>query len=405
MRLRSQLPGYSPLSAGALARSLIGGLPGGRHPVDAVRELLAERFGGTPVLLSSGTHALQTALELATGAPDLADGPVALPAYSCFDLLTAAVGSGVRVDFYDIDPSTLTPDLDSLDQVLSRGARVVVAGNLYGRPLDWDAIRSRVESVGGLLIEDAAQGLGSTWMGRTGGTFGDATVLSFGRGKGWTGGGGGALLLRDTRLTAGAQGSALRPAGSIRPWLGSLAQWVLGRPSIYGLPRSLPFLSLGETVYKEPTPPEALSNRSAILISATRKAAEDELEARRRWADVWDRKLPEGPWISVRELPAGTGAYLRYPVVTASASIRHRLLARLDRFGAASGYPRILPDLPEAREIGALPPQRDLKGARALVSTLFTLPTHSRVAERDVSEAILAFQAVREECPTPGQDV
>ena len=395
MPLRSQLPGYSPLSAGALASSLVGALPWSPDPVEALRDLLGDRLGGRTLLLGSGTQALQTALRLATRVPGLG-GPVALPAYSCFDLITAAAGAGVKVDFYDLDPATLSPDMDSLDQVLARGARVVVAGNLYGLPLDWDRVRSRVEAVGGLLVEDAAQGLGSRWRGGKGGSFGDVSVLSFGRGKGWTGGGGGALLIRDPRLLVAGPSLDLQHSGGVRPWIGSFAQWVLGRPWLYGLPRALPFLALGETVYKEPTVPAGLSGLSAGLINATRQAAEDEVAVRRSWATTWEERLPHGPWRSVRAVPGGLAADLRYPIVADSGSIRRRLLARLDRFGAAPGYPRILPDLEVAREIAAPAPQRDLKGARALVSGLLTLPTHSRVSQRDLSGTIAAFQAVRD---------
>lgn len=394
MSLRSQLPGYSPLSAGALVSSLVGALPWSPDPVEALRDLLEDRFGGRTLLLGSGTQALETALRLATQVPGLG-GPVALPAYSCFDLVTAAVGAGVTVDFYDLDPATLSPEMDSLERVLARGARVVVAGNLYGLPLDWDGVRSRVEAAGGLLVEDAAQGLGSRWRGAKGGSFGGASVLSFGRGKGWTGGGGGALLIRDPRLLVADPTPVLQRSGGVRPWIGSLAQWVLGRPWLYGIPRALPFLALGETVYKEPTLPAALSGLSAGIINATRQAAEDEVATRRRWANTWEERLPPGPWKSIRAVPAGVAADLRYPIVTDSGSIRRRLLAELDRFGAARGYPRILPDLEVAREIAAPAPQRDLDGARALVSGLLTLPTHSRVSRRDLSGAIAAFRAVR----------
>lgn len=397
MPLRSQLPGSSPLPARALAQGFLRALTDGDEARVRLRAMLAGRFGGEVVLLDSGTQALQAALRAATGIEDLADAPVAVPAYSCYDLVSACVGAGVRVEFYDIDPDSLTPDWDSLDEAIGRGARVVLAGNLYGLPLDWDALRRRVDSVGGVLVEDAAQGIGSEWAGRPGGTFGDATVLSFGRGKGWTGGGGGALILRDPRLSppgSDPESGTPGPLG-LRSMVGSLAQWALGRPGLYGVPRSVPALALGETVYKPPSPVGPMSAVSAGLVVATAEAAEDEIRIRRETAEFWRQTLPSGPWRFPSVAKGGSSAWLRFPVVTRDDSIRHRLLDLLDRFGAAPGYPRPLDELDAARRIAASPPQRNLQGARVLAARLLTLPTHSMVAGVDRREAVRVFDSLR----------
>jgi dTDP-4-amino-4,6-dideoxygalactose transaminase len=378
-------------------------LRGGDDAEGELRRMLGERFGGEVVLVGSGTQALQTALRAATATGELAGAPVAVPAYSCYDLVSACVGAGVRVEFYDIDPASLSPDWDSLDEALGRGARVVLAGNLYGLPLDWDALRSRVQAVGGLLVEDAAQGIGSEWAGRPGGTFGDATVLSFGRGKGWTGGGGGALLLRDPRLSGTASGPEWgnsRPRG-VRSLVGSVAQWALGRPGIYGIPRSIPALALGETVYKPPASVAPISAVSAALVLATAAAATEEIGIRREAAEFWQRSLPAGPWRWPTVPEGGSSAYLRFPIVTDGDSIRRRLLESLDRFGAAAGYPRALDELDAARRIVASSPRRNLQGARILAAGLLTLPTHSRVDGRDRREILRVFESDRGPEPNP----
>ncbi len=108
---------------------------------------------------------------------------MALPAFTCYDIASAAVGAGVRVALYDVDPDTLGPDPASLERVLAAGAGAVVAGPLYGVPLEWDALRALADRHGALLIEDAAQGHGASWRGRPLGSLGDLSVLSFGRGK------------------------------------------------------------------------------------------------------------------------------------------------------------------------------------------------------------------------------
>jgi hypothetical protein len=239
-----------------------------------------------------------------------ADGetrPVALPAYSCYDVATAAVGAEVPLRFYDLDPGSLAPDSASFRRVLASGAGAVVVANLYGFPVDWDLVRDACEDEGVTLIEDAAQGLGSSWRGREGGTFGDLTVLSFGRGKGWTGGGGGALLVREGRWNE-AEGTeqSLSPPGrlaGVRAAALALAQWGLGRPALYALPTALPGLALGETVYRPPSPRKAISAYQAAQALATAQAARHEVSARReRTRRLLERLGPSGLHRTLRQI-------------------------------------------------------------------------------------------------------
>ena len=194
--IRHQLPVFSPLPLKALLRALLGRLPHGEDPLAALSMLLAEEWRAERVVLyGSGTQALQVALRAAV---DSVGGEVALPAYSCFDVATAAVAAEVPVRFYDVEPRTLGPDLGSLEAALAAGARVVVAGPLYGIPLDWASVQEIVRRYEAVLVEDAAQAHGCRTRAGEAGMFGDISILSFGRGKGWTGGAGGALLVRNT---------------------------------------------------------------------------------------------------------------------------------------------------------------------------------------------------------------
>ncbi|MDH5761183.1 MAG: DegT/DnrJ/EryC1/StrS family aminotransferase, partial [Gemmatimonadota bacterium] len=170
--IRHQLPGYSPLTLGGIMVAAARGVAAGRAVGFELEAYLSERFRGEEVVLTgSGTQALQLALGYGFMEGPGAGRPVALPAYACFDLVTAAVGAGVPVVFYDVDPAHLGPDADSFRRVIADGAGTVVVGNLYGFPLDWDWIRGECGREGVLVVEDAAQGVGSEWKGRAGGTF------------------------------------------------------------------------------------------------------------------------------------------------------------------------------------------------------------------------------------------
>jgi dTDP-4-amino-4,6-dideoxygalactose transaminase len=177
--------------------------------------------------------------------------------------------------------------------------------------------------------------------------------------------------------------------------VGSVAQWTLGRPGLYGIPRSVPALALGETVYKPPSPIAPISAVSAALVVATAEAARDEIRVRREAAAFWRRVLPPGPWQLPSVPEGGSSSYLRFPIVTRDDSIRRRLLGSLDRFGAAPGYPRPLHELDEALKIAASLPQRHLQGSRVLSTRLLTLPTHSMVEDPDRREALGVFESAR----------
>ncbi|MFH1765429.1 MAG: DegT/DnrJ/EryC1/StrS family aminotransferase, partial [Gemmatimonadota bacterium] len=279
------------------------------------------RFGpAETVLTGSGTEALELAIRL-SGMNGSKRRPVGLPAFSCFDVATAAVGAGAPVLFYDVDPDTLTPESQSLDRVLAESPRAVVVANLFGYPIDWTSVRDRCRAAGVVLIEDAAQGLGSTWNGRQGGTFGDLTVLSFGRGKGWTGGSGGSLMVR-IQLEMGGLKSTLRASSLLRNLSAAatcFAQWALGRPTLYWLPQAIPGIHLGETRYKTPVPPARMAAFSAALASFTEAAAAEEIRRRetnaRKLRDLFLGEGVSGDFKTPNPIPGGSSAYNRFPLL------------------------------------------------------------------------------------------
>src|SRR5439155_271560 len=166
---------------------------------------------------------------------------------------------------------TLAPDLDSMTATLAEGARVIVVAPPFGVPVDWDAIEQCLMGFGALAIEDAAQGHGALWRGAPVGSAGALSVLSFGRGKGWTGGRGGALLIRRFPLDAGVGGSrAAGPFDELAALGTGVAQCVLGRPAVYRLPAALPLLHLGETRFHSPTELRRMT-RAAAALGAVRE--------------------------------------------------------------------------------------------------------------------------------------
>ena len=402
---RHQLPARSPLPPGALLQALgraMGGLVSARDdPRDDLVHLLRQEYGvAGAVLTGSGTQALTLAL---ANAQRLLDGPprgvgVALPAYSCFDVASAAVGAGLPVRFYDLDPRTLAPDPDSLEEALRGNARIAVVAPLFGIPIDLEALAPLLDAHGAVTVEDAAQGHGARLRGAPLGCRGHLGVLSFGRGKGWTGGaGGGALLLRDEEVIRtlpsgtpeGSRESWPGPVGgsaSIRSFAMAGALLALARPSVYRIPRSLPFLGLGETHYREPQEPAGMARSAATLLLAAQARAREEAGVRRRIGEQYRRVLADASHSGLVDVPGGaTAGYLRFPLRIPGGMEGFVSPRRARLLGAAPGYPKALPHLPQiAPLLMEGEASRRWPGAAELVDCLVTLPTHgaTRRSER-----------------------
>ena len=371
--MRRQLPVHSPTTYHSLLTGLLGAA--GVDSRDRVESLIKKHWSAPDVLLTdSGT----TALTLAIKAAVPAGGVVALPAWGCYDLATAAAGTDARVVLYDVEPATLAPDSASLQRALAHGARAVVVAHFYGVPVDMEAVTRSAAASGAIVIEDAAQAVGATWRGRPAGAVGALGVLSFGRGKGLNGGGGGALLINNVAvpkvdLDAGAGFGELVRAS---------AQWLLARPALYALPASLPFLRLGDTIFHAPRAPRGLSRASARMLLANWEDALAATTVRRRNAERLQVTAATAGWHTIRVPEGGEAGYLRMPILGA-ASNRHGRVADGARLGIMPAYPQTLPSLAAFRGC-CINASEAFPGAVELADRLVTLPTHALLTDTDL---------------------
>jgi dTDP-4-amino-4,6-dideoxygalactose transaminase len=378
MTLRWVPPAHSPVRPVALVR---GGLTAAglaaAHESEVI-DTLARRFGsGRITLTDSGTSALVLALKATVPRGEA----VAFPAYCCIDLITAAQGAGVKVRLYDVDPATISPDLDSLRRAVQRGVSAVVIAPLFGYPVDVEGVGAIAAEAGIPVVEDAAQSAGSTFHGRRIGSFGALTVLSFARGKGTTGGSGGALLVRDSayfesagQLTSSLAGGSSGAADVVK--LG--AQWMLGRPSAYWLPSSIPALRLGEMIYHAPHPPRAISRAAASMLRAALEQDDAEVAVRRSHAAEIVAGGESAGFAFTSAIAGGAPGYLRLAI--------HDLTGKAvpaPRSGVLRGYPITLDEHEMSRGV-LLDGEAAGAGARVLRDNLFTLPVHSRMTPADV---------------------
>lgn len=386
--MRRQLPVHSPVGFLALAAGVAAAVRGDRdgrlhrRVVDA----LGSRFDALDVMLTdSGTSALRLAI---AGAVRGRENPVALPGYTCYDMATAAEGAEARVALYDLDPATLGPDLASLRGLGSVGLSAVVVGHLFGHLVDVSTVQSLVGDA--LVIEDAAQGVGGRLHGRRLGSFGSLSVLSFGRGKGMTGGGGGAVLAHDDRgreaLRWVRERAPLERGGRGAVRMAALgAQWMLGRPALYGIPTALPFLHLGETRYHPPWPPTEPEVACLAALGRVIADIDREVSIWRQNAIRLERALSGSRHLrGFDPVPGGEPGSLRLPALVSRADRGRLLDAGAGRLGIMKGYPRTLAELPSLGPSIVGPPVR-LPGSAALARALITLPTHGLLTESDLS--------------------
>ena len=392
MILRHQLAAFSPISLSAALSGLAPLVRLAPQPYPQLVELLRQYYGASGVVLcGSGTQALQLALEQSSR-HSTDDRPVALPAFGCFDLVSAAIGARARISLYDIDPLTLRPDRSSLEAVLRADVRACVLTPLYGLPLPWDELSELGDRYGVPLIEDAAQGHGASWHGRPLGSLGTVSTISFGRGKGWTGGGGGAMLMRGAGRGAPTSGPAAPDAvAEVRALAGLLAQWALGRPSLYGLARAIPSLSLGSTLYHAPDDPSAMTRAAMATVLATGADSTRESETRRENACLLRARLASIEGVRTFEaLPAAEAGDIRLPVRVERGCTRGPVAPDARRLGIERSYPRSLARLPEASPW--LASEVGWPGAEALADQLVTLPTHSFVSATDRDKLVQAVE-------------
>ncbi len=378
MIARRQLPVASPITPEGLRRACRAAVFPPQQAWRSVADTLRRRFDSRAIALTdSGTSALVLALRLTAGQ----GGTIAYPAYACPDLAAAARYAGVQVRLYDIDPLTLSPDMESVRRILHDGVNAIVVVHLFGFPADVPTVRTLAAQSGIPVIEDAAQGAGATLRGTRAGALGDLSVLSFGRGKGTTAGNGGALLALNERWHPAVEAAQLAmpsPERGMSTLTGALASWALGRPEVYGLPASIPALHLGETTYHDAHEPASLSHAGVALLETTLASMDRHVELRRYHASVLSaathRSWRGRPSVPIR---GGEPGYLRLPFLAKAD------MAPAPQLGIVRSYPRPLSDEPAMYPL-LLETHESLAGARELASRLLTLPVHHMVTPRDL---------------------
>ena len=160
-------------------------------------EWLEKRTGTHKALLTTScTHALELAALLA----DIKPGDeVIMPAYTFVSTADAFVLRGAKIVFVDIRPDTMNIDEKLIEDAITDKTRCIAPVHYAGVGCEMDTIMDIAKRHSLFVIEDAAQGIMSTYKGKALGTFGDFGCFSFHETKNYSMGEGGALLIRDEK--------------------------------------------------------------------------------------------------------------------------------------------------------------------------------------------------------------
>jgi len=393
MRIGRTLP---PAATPIGIRDIISGVCGiftGQQELDRFQLELKEHFGVKHCFLVCSGKAAFTLILLALKELSPDRDEVLIPAFTCYSVPSSVVRAGLRIRLCDLHPDCLDFDfaqlsampVDSIKKVLA-----VVPTHLFGFPADVARLRKLIPNPGVTIVEDAAQAMGETSEERKVGTLGDVSFFSLGRGKAFSVVEGGVILTNRDDFAEGLNGFIGRlPRYGLLPLLNVIfkaaALMVLIHPRFFWVPRSMPFLKLGETLFEPHFPILKMSSFQAGLARHWRE----------RLAILRDvRKKKVNRWIAVLEASGIHGSHflggqflglLRFPLRISDRKKRETLLRESDGggLGIMPVYPTSINAIPELKGKfggGAFPV------AESCARELVTLPTHGYLTDDDVSK-------------------
>ena len=146
------------------------------------------------LLTTSCTHALEMAALLA----DIKPGDeVIMPSFTFVSTADAFVLRGATVVFVDIRPDTMNIDETKIEAAITEKTKAIVPVHYAGVACEMDTIMDIAKRHNLVVVEDAAQGVMSSYKGKALGAIGDYGCFSFHETKNYSMGEGGAILIQD----------------------------------------------------------------------------------------------------------------------------------------------------------------------------------------------------------------
>lgn len=372
MKRPDYIPFNLPSIVGREIENIVEAVRGGHLAGDGIftrrcQRWLEEYCGANKVLL---THSCTAALEIAALLCDLSDGDeVIMPSFTFASTANAFVLRGARPVFVDIRSDTLNIDERLIEGAITERTRAVVPVHYAGIACNMTAVAEIAARHRLHVIEDAAQGLGATYRGRSLGTLGDLGCWSFHETKNFISGEGGALVIQDPALVERAE--IVREKGTNR------AKFFRGQVDKYT------WVDAGSSFL----PSELIA---AYLFAQLEKA--DEILARRK--EIFARyraELEPLERAGLLRLPAvpldcEPNGHLFY-VVTESEIVRDALLAHLEASGVNAVFHYVpLHSSPAGLRFGRC--GSDMKNTDEISRRLIRLPCYLELKEEQLLRVV-----------------
>ena len=325
----------------------------------------------------SGTAALYLAL-LALKRLHPARRDVILPAWCCPSVPQAVLQAGLRPVQVDLDPATFAYPPQELAAAVSKTTLTILLVHYFGihqpKPV--------LDNPPPLFLRDCAQDFDFKNAGEN-----DCVVFySFGRGKSLNVGHGGALCLPEHSALRTAVLETLEtfPKASRSPRFKALLIHLFSHPAAFGLLSSLPFLSIGKTVWEHPLHFNRIHPEFFKWGSVCIAALESHRDAYAALMEQYIQSLSGFPKISIpctaydrNHLP------IRFPILVSDPVLREKLRDRLNKkFGGVAGqYPDILSRLPGVPD--EFPKDGSFPGCEQIAREILTLPVTAWLAGKE----------------------
>lgn len=164
---------------------------------------MEQQIGSRKALL---THSCTAALEMSAMLADIQPGDeVIMPSFTFVSTANAFVLRGGVPVFVDIRPDTLNMDESKIEAAITPKTKAIAVVHYAGVGCEMDAIMDIARRHSLIVIEDAAQGILSSYKGKALGSIGHLGALSFHETKNVVSGEGGALLVNDERFVQRAE--------------------------------------------------------------------------------------------------------------------------------------------------------------------------------------------------------
>ena len=180
------------------------------------RAIAAYAGVGHAVAVDSGTAALHLIVKaMGLGPRD----QVLVPSFTFAASVNAILYEGATPVFVDMEPETCNLDVADLYHRINHRTKAIMAVDVFGHPVAWDALEKVAAQHGLPVIDDCCEGLGAMYKGRKLGSFGRAGAFAFYPNKQITTGEGGMIVTNDEALAKACRSLANQGRAEMGAWL------------------------------------------------------------------------------------------------------------------------------------------------------------------------------------------